>query len=407
MKDEKSRILDMLEQGTISADEALRLLEKFESNREAVKESHPEINDGQADKPAADPQQAVGGGEEADNWQGDFSQDAQPEGEEHRSGKQASMDDFLEDVRRDFTTFGNRFMQFMQTAVDRVKTFDIDKPFGDPVVFHETFTKSSEGIEEINVDLSMGSFDIRLGEGEEFRAECEVKVHRAEDEAEAKREFEERFLFITDGNRLRITNDQKMTQVNVVLHVPEKQYKKLAVRMFNGTFSSGTGLTAAQVRVRTANGKIEADNLHFDEAEFETANGAIRLKDIHGEQVEAETLNGRIDIDGMLKDIEAQSVNGHVIVTTRDAESRKVEATAMSGSVEVYVPQEAGIEGEVSSNFGRMDIRMQDVTRTKEQEQLLQKSIRFRKEGGNPDLPPLRIKGEAKTGTVIVGYIGN
>src|SRR5690606_25344912 len=170
-------------------------------------------------------------------------------------------------------------------------------------------------------------------------------------------------LFITDGNRLRITNDQKMTQVNVVLHVPEKQYKKLAVRMFNGTFASGTGLTAAQVRVRTANGKIEADNLHFDEAEFETANGAIRLKDIHGEQVEAETLNGRIDIDGMLKDIEAQSVNGHVIVTTRDAESRKVEATAMSGSVEVYVPQEAGIEGEVSSNFGRMDIRMHDVTR--------------------------------------------
>ncbi|WP_213423839.1 DUF4097 family beta strand repeat-containing protein [Bhargavaea massiliensis] len=406
MKDEKSRILDMLEQGTISADEALRLLEKFESNREAVKESHPEIREGQTDKRDAEPQPAAAG-EEADNWQGDFQQDAQPESEEQRSGKQASMDDFLDDVRRDFTTIGNRFMQFMQTAVDRVKTFDLDKPFGEPIVFHETFSKNAEGIEEIVVDLSMGSFDIRLGEGEELRAECEVKVHRAEDEAEAKREFEERFLFAADGSRLRISNDQKMTQVNVVLHVPEKQYKKLSVRMFNGTFKSGAGLTAANVRVRTANGKIEADNLHFDEAEFETANGAIRLTDIHGEQVEAETLNGRIDIDGMLKDIEAQSVNGHVIVTTRDAESRKVEATAMSGSVEVYVPQDAGIEGEVSSNFGRMDIRMQDVTRTKEQEQLLQKSIRFSKQGGNPDLPPLRIKGEAKTGTVIVGYIGN
>ena len=406
MKDEKSRILDMLEQGTISADEALRLLEKFESNREAVKESHTGIREGQADKQKIE-QQPEASGEEADNWQGDFREDARQESEEHRSGKQAPMDDFLEDVRRDFTTIGNRFMQFMQTAVDRVKTFDFDKPFGEPIVFHETFSKSAESIEEIVVDLSMGSLDIRISEGEELRAECEVKVHRAEDEAEAKREFKERFLFVADGGRLRISNDQKMTQVNVVLLVPEKQYKKLSVRMFNGTFSSGEGLTAAQVRVRTANGKIEAENLHFNEAEFETANGAIRLTDVHGEQVEAETLNGRIDIDGMLKDIEAQSVNGHVIVTTRDAESRKVEATALSGSVEVYVPKDAGIEGEVCSNFGRMDIRMQDVTRVKEQEQLLQKSIRFSKQGGNPDLPPLRIRGEAKTGSVIIGYIGN
>ncbi|WP_040224873.1 DUF4097 family beta strand repeat-containing protein [Bhargavaea cecembensis] len=400
MKDEKSRILDMLEQGTISADEALRLLEKFEENREAVKESHPQLG---GDEPA-------GGAEEPDNVRGDFGGGSEPGGqqeEEGRAGRQTSMDDFLEDVRRDFSVFGSRFMEFMQTAVEKVKTFDIEKPFGEPVTFNETFTKSGEGVNEIVADLAFGNFEIRVSGDEAFKAECEVKAYRVEDAEEAKREFTERFLFVTDGDKLRISSDRKSVQVNTVLYVPETHYKRLSVRLLSGQFRTEGELTAEKIRVRAANGKIDADGLHFKDAEFETANGGIRVRDAHGEKIEAETLNGKIDIDGMLKDIEAQSVNGHVVVTTRDAEAHKIDAGAVSGSVEIYVPQDAGLNGEVSSNLGKMDIRLQDISRTQESEQFLQKSIRFTKEGGNPDLPPLSIKGEAKTGTVIVGYIGN
>ncbi|MET3576704.1 DUF4097 family beta strand repeat-containing protein [Bhargavaea ullalensis] len=400
MKDEKSRILDMLEQGTISADEALRLLEKFEDNQEAVKDSHPQLNE---EKPAG------GNAEEPDNVRGDFGEgsgaDEEPD-REGRTGRPSSMDEFLEDVRRDFTVFGSRFMEFMQTAVDKVKTFDIEKPFGEPVTFSQTYTKSAEGIDEIVADLSLGSLELRVSENEEFRAECDVKAYRADDEEEAKTEFLERFLFVTDSGKLRISSDRKMTQVNIVLHVPKEQYRRLSVRLLSGAFRSDDELTVDQIRVRAANGKIEAAGLHFKEAEFETANGTIRVRDAHGEKIEAETMNGKIDIDGMLKDIEARSVNGHVVVTTRDSEAFKIEAGAVSGAVEIYVPQDAGLNGEALSSLGRVDVRLQDVDRSQEQEQFLQKAVRFTKEGGNPDLPPLSVKGEAKTGTVIVGYIG-
>ncbi|SIT91223.1 DUF4097 family beta strand repeat-containing protein [Edaphobacillus lindanitolerans] len=402
MKDERSRILDMLEQGTISADEALRLLEKFENNREAAADSHPQP---EKEEPAA------GSTPEPDNVRGDFNEGQAEEFEQeqrggNRQGRPASMDEFLEDVRRDFTVFGSRFMEFMQTAVDKVKTFDIEKPFGEPVTFSQTFVKSAEGIEEIIADLSLGSLEIRVSDSEEFRAECEVKAYRAEDEEEAKREFVERFLFVTDGGKLRISSDRKITQVNIVLHVPEAQYHKLSVRLLSGAFRAEDELTADQIRVRAANGKIDAAGLHFKEAEFETANGTIRVRDAHGEKIEAETMNGKIDIDGMLKDIDARSVNGHVVVTTRDAEAYKIEAGAVSGAVEIYVPQDAGLNGEALSSLGRVDVRLHDVDRSQEQEQFLQKAVRFTKAGGNPDLPPLSVKGEAKTGTVIVGYIG-
>ena len=40
------------------------------------------------------------------------------------------MDEFLEDLTKGFYNVGDRFMQFMQTAVQKVKSFDFDSPFG-------------------------------------------------------------------------------------------------------------------------------------------------------------------------------------------------------------------------------------------------------------------------------------
>ena len=51
-----------------------------------------------------------------------------------------------------------------------------------------------------------------------------------------------------------------------------------------------------------------------------------------------------------------------------------------------------------------MDVALPDVTRLNEQEHFLQKNIRFTKELTNSTAAPLYIKGEAKTGSIIVRY---
>ena len=81
--------------------------------------------------------------------------------------------------------------------------------------------------------------------------------------------------------------------------------------------------TAETVRVKTANGKIEIAGLTFKNGEFETVNGAIALNGVTATTIEAETLNGRVYIDGAVKEVEAQSLNGHVVVTTTDPAGRK------------------------------------------------------------------------------------
>lgn len=394
MQNERKRILAMLENGTITTEEALTLLETL--GQTAQVENTTGAKQDKIEKQEMEEQYS-----EQKQAKSDPFEKAENTSEQKESGH-PTMDEFLDDLRKDFTSVGDRFMQFMQTTVQKVKSFDFDSPFGNGVTFNHSITKNASGIDEVIIDIDHGKVTIHTGEMEEVRADFTVKTYNSESEEKAKEDFLDKLLFVNDDGKIRISSDLKMVQVNVELFIPQKEYAKISARLLNGAFKMKDA-TAEMVKVKTANGKIEIAGLTFKNGEFETVNGAIALNGLTGTTLEAETLNGRVYIDGAVKDVEAQSLNGHVVVTTTDPAAEKIEAKTMSGSVEIYIPAEAALSGEISSNMGRLDLQLNDVNRTVEHEQLLQRSIRFKKDvEGN--IAPLHIFGEAKTGSVLVCY---
>lgn len=401
MQSKRKRILTMLENGTITTDEALTLLENLSNSPTAVKEEKPKVE-------APTSQQAESTVEEKTETANEEFTEEGPSGtyssdSDSNKNKEQSTDEFLEDIRKDFAHVGDRFMQFMQTAVQKVKEFDFDSPFGQSVSFTQTLTKPADGIEEIILDIDHGKIEVHCTDEKEARAEFTVKALNGESEEAAREHFLEKILFVTDGEKLRLSSAMKMTQVNVELYIPRQKYSKLSTRLMNGSFKMREA-EIADVRVKTANGKIDVASLTFQKAAFETANGSIGLKDLIGERLEAETLNGRVYIDGELQEIEAQSLSGHVVVTTTNESADKIEAKSMSGSVEIYIPVGIAMTGEIASNMGKLKLQLDDVDKTAEQEQILQRSIRFKKDVEGTS--PLYIFGEAKTGSVLVCYNG-
>ncbi|PID20930.1 hypothetical protein CSV61_11925 [Sporosarcina sp. P3] len=357
MQNERIRILTMLEEGKITADEALKLLEAMgkESEKETAEES-------------------------------------------------SSADAFFEDIRKEFVTAGDRFMQFMDTAVHRVKEFDFEAPFSKSVSFTHTESKSVEDIEEIIIHIDHGSVEIHPSDDEEITAKFSVKHFNTDSEAGALNQFLEKLLFVKDGNKLRIGSDLKMLQVNLHLYVPTSvHYSKLSVRLLNGGCSL-EGVDFKDLRIKTANGKIECADIKFDEAELETANGMVRLLKVTGEKLEAETLNGRVYVDGAVQDVDAKSLNGNVTLTTSSAAAKRLEAKSISGSVEIYFPSSISVKGEITSNMGKLDLQLHDVSRVEEQEQFLHRTIRFSKTAEDETKEPLHVTGESKTGSVMVRY---
>lgn len=385
MQEERKRILDSVEKGTISAQEALILLEALGNGKTKASDSTYAAPD-QSEKQ---------------------SHSTHTNDENHNKKTTSSQaDDFMEDIKRDFTQIGERFMQFMQTTVGKMKSFDFEMPFGEPNEFHHTFTKEEVDIKEISADLANGKFEIYPSQDGQVRADCHVKVYRSPSEEDAKKEFLDKFVFVVDQQKLRIISDLKTTSVNVVLYVPKQMYDSISIRLFNGAFI-GKHIEVDRLKVKTANGKIELKDVQIEDAEVQTANGTIQVKEAKGNKIDAETINGRIYIDGYLKGIEAQSVNGHVVVTTKSLDAHKIEARAVAGTVEIYVPSTIGLQGEIASNFGKMDVALSDVTRINEQEHFLQKNIRFTKDIEGSTSAPLYIKGEAKTGSILVRYISS
>ena len=408
----------MLENGTITTDEALTLLEKLNGEQtmgQGTTEKSPTSSTNSEKETTSSEQGSDNSGSTQENGQSSQSEQSEQTGQSNQSGQKGqsnqsgqngqskqSMDDFLEDLRKDFTNVSDRFMQFMQTAVQTVKGFDIESPFGESLLFSQTITKPMDKIDELLLDIDNGKITIHYTEEKEARAEFSVKAFNSESESKAKADFLEKVLVVIDENKLRISSKMKMTKVNLELFIPQKEYEKIDVHLMNGAFQM-TDADVKNAHIKTANGKIEVSNLTYKTAEFETANGEIRLTGLNGDKLSAETLNGRVYIDGSLKEVEAQSLSGHVVITTTNDKAEKIDAKSMSGSIEIYIPRGLALSGQIASNMGRLDLQLDDVSRTAEQDYLLQKSIQFNKDS-DAKKTTLQISGKAKTGSVLVCY---
>lgn len=399
MQNERKRILTMLENGTISTDEALTLLEALSQSEPAKKSAdfsidiEPAKTQDHEQKKTEDDPFAESGKEEKSKGKGQSS----------KSGwSGTSAEEFMEDVRKDLTNVGDQFMQFMQSAVQKVKQFDMDNPFGASTTFEHKMQKEVKELEELIVDIDNGKLSIVPGEGDEISAVFSVKTFTSSSEEDAKKEFLEKLICVTDDHSLRISSNSKTVQVNTVLTVPKKTYRKISVRLLNGGFDL-RNLEADVLRVKTANGKVNLSYVKAGEVDIETLNGEIRLLSLESHKLETQTLNGLIYIDGKVKDTQARTLNGSISVTTSHECPEKIDVKSVGGNIELYVPSSLSLVGSITSTIGSLNLKLPDVENTSNQDQLLHRSMNFKKDV--QDSPStLHLFAESKTGSVMVCY---
>ncbi|MFJ7735948.1 DUF4097 family beta strand repeat-containing protein [Lysinibacillus sp. NPDC097287] len=381
MQNERQRILELVGKGTISAQEAIILLEALE-------------------KPSNTTQSVMDKTPTEDT----FFKEAEKE-EQHKKSDADHMKYFQEemhDFRKDLSQIGSIFMDMMNTAVKKVKEFDVSTPFGDRLEFAHTEELVASDVKNILVDLPNGSFSLEPSESDNIQVMCKVKAPVInESEEETRTNFLNQFVVKNEEGTLRILSHLKLAQVNVKVLVPVQELEKLSVRLMNGSVTL-RDTVIEELKLKTLNGAIKGSSLTFNKAKVDSSNGSIELTGARGKDLEAETLNGRVYLDGALDEVEAKSVNGHVVVTTCSSNSSKIKAQTVAGTVELYVPRTMSLSGKIVTNFGKVDVGIQDVSKIEAQDQFLSKLVRFDKEveGANR----LFIEGESKTGAVLVRY---
>ena len=281
----------------------------------------------------------------------------------------------MNDLKVDLSEFSTRMSGLLKSTFSKIKDFDIEFPFGEKVEFEKNYAFSAVDVKGFELEIANGKVTVVKSEDQLVKIDVHVKTASNGTEEETISKFTEGFVQLKEG-KLCISTDNKFAQVKVQLTVPSKHYDVFIARLLNGSVAI-EHMDAKLIKAKTYNGLIRLEKSNFSHADLQSSNGAIEVRDVIGDDLETETGNGRIYIDGELKEVEAESVNGHVVVTTNSAHAHKIKARTVAGAVELYVPKTVALEGQVFSNFGKADVGLSDVQLHEEEEQFLLKSVRF------------------------------
>ena len=396
MQDERKRIVQLVEDGVISAEDAIVLLEKLSTKKESTSQtSMPAVNETKQQQT----EEAHSAFDEKEKKKTTAFEDIFGKAFNDKDINK-KMDEFMNDLKTDLSQFSTRMTGLISSTLTKLKDLDIETPFGEKLEFSKTLAYPAADVRGIELDIANGKVEVVKATDDLVTVDMRVKTQAKGTENETIDQVTGGMVSLTD-NKLFIQSTNKFTQVKVQLAIPEKHYDVFIARLLNGGVSIEQ-IDAKVIKAKTYNGIIRLEKSTFDHAELQTSNGAVEARMVKGDDLEIETGNGRIYVDGELNEVEAESVNGHVVVTTTSANAHKVKARAIAGSVELYVPKNMALDGQIFTNFGKADVGLTDVNIYEEEEQFLMKTMRFTKdvEGAKT----LKLVGESRTGTVLVRY---
>ncbi|WP_374723422.1 DUF4097 family beta strand repeat-containing protein [Calidifontibacillus erzurumensis] len=365
MNEERKQILQMLDDGKITVDEALKLLEAIEG-------------------PKKDAQEPVSKSEgtEISTY---ISEDSTYREEERKFEKRQS--------------FKDKFTEFIDSALQKIKDVDFDFNFGPYQEVNHIFQHRDVILSHIHVDISNGSLTIIPWKEQDVRIECKAKVYRHESFEGAKTYFLKNTRFFIDGESMRFSVEPKQLKLKTVIYIPDVLYDKIQLRLFNGHVD-GKQLRVSKLKVNTANGNIEFADIDGKDFELETANGHIKIEGGRAQEIEAETINGQIDVTGSFEKVDLQTFSSNINCKLTDASGKFVVLNTTTGNIDLTLPNTIEVKGKVKSNIGGFACDLSDLEIIDEKKDMIQKEMHFAANKGQ--INKLYVEASSTTGSIVV-----
>ncbi|APH03635.1 DUF4097 family beta strand repeat-containing protein [Bacillus weihaiensis] len=359
MKEQKIRILKLVEEGKLSADEALSLIESLENEQQQQEIKLTALSTEVID-------------------QGQFKGEASDSQDTKHS-------------------LGSKLMDWVDTAVKKVKDIDLDLNFGKSIDLQHIYQFKAAEFQHIDISVPNGSVSIQPWTEQDVRVECDAKMYRVENTEQARQLFLSTITCFVENNRFVFDTDKKTMKLMITIHVPEHVYETIRLKVFNGPIS-GQQLQAEEFKAKTANGALTFSAMKAGKAEFETANGQIQLADSTFEKLEAETVSGVIQIEGIVKKADLQSFNGNIALSLNDENTETLYTKTTTGNIEIMLPDNSEVVGELKSNLGLVSARMKEASISYEKNETVQKELKFH----TSEQPKLTLFADSKTGSIVI-----
>ncbi|RAK19963.1 DUF4097 and DUF4098 domain-containing protein YvlB [Anoxybacillus vitaminiphilus] len=362
--EERKRILKMVEEGKLTAEEALMLLEQLE----------------QAEKKAAEAITAL-------STDVQFTETKQ---DESSSVKWSSLKE--------------KVFDFLDVTFKKVKNFDLDLNFGNSFEIKHIFQQNSAFFQTIDIDVANGSVELVPWNESDIRIECDAKVYRVDSAEAARQLFLREVLFSVDKGCFRFSVPKQQLKVHTVIYLPQSAYDYGKIRLFNGDIR-GEKLQMKKMRAKTANGAIKFAGINAENVELETVHGAITITESTVRQLEAENIHGAVQISGKYHKADLQSISGSIMCRIENMDSDTVLSKTVTGSIQILLPEQIAFEGELKTNIGGLSYHYPGITVIEEKKETIQKLVRLK--ANVNETRGTYVYADTKTGSISIKAMGD
>lgn len=301
MKEEKRMILSMLEEGKITADEAMELLEAL------------------------------------DETEANFTYDRTLE-EEYIDKKEAikkeirkNAEEIRENVRKieGFgANLGNLISNIVNNIVDKSISFNLNG-------LYETMSTKIErdisSIENPVIDLEAINGNINAKSWDQDKISMEITIKYRNKNFSSVNDF---YNFYEEGNVLRFKPTHRSNLlISLDVNLPNKYYEEVMLRTSNGKIKVND-LRLDKLMVKTSNGSITAEDISSKDINLSTQNGKIYLNHVSSPIIHGKTTNGSF----LLQDINSENLNISTIngkIRFTDINSESICGKTSNSSIEL------------------------------------------------------------------------
>ncbi len=353
--EEKMLILKMLEEGKITSEEAVKLLEALESG--SGKQHQTESNNKQKQNGFQSEVEKVR--ERLYEWKKEFKTNY---GNYKQKDFDRTIEDFVDKAEKlgknvAVTTFG-----IVDKVVDAVGSFIDTNSFN---IFGsyklEERVYEAEAVEGTALSIEGVNGTIILKKHQDNKVIIKSKVRSPQNNADQLLKFE------NESGNISIKVDKAFNvSVSYEVFLPETNFKHVRLitnngkiyaedtiaNVFEGVTKNGhieiIGVKSNKINLNTKNARIQMSYITGREIDINTTNSVIDIKHIKTEQINAVTTNGRILAENLQDceespdmNINFKTTNAWIKVNMNDMDDRgyKVKAQTTNGGINLLIPQ--------------------------------------------------------------------
>lgn len=347
--EERKMILQMIEEGKITAEEGLALLEALE------KADRKENDSGSAHQ--------------------------QKEQTEQFNKLKEDLHDATERIIGSANKGASKLVDLFGKAMQKLQNIDVDFDFDfsfGGVKVKETYEINPFEVKDLYFSTSNGSIRCKSWEKGFAQIDVTAQVTKAKDEEEARekllknieqRKGNEQYSFFL--------KEKKGMRVSLEIYLPNRMYEALRLETNNGSVRL-QGLEIEKVVIETSNGSIRIHDLQGEYVEGKTSNGRIQYQDVHVQKSELKTSNGSIHALGRLQTLQCETTNGSIRIEQGQVQQSDISAITSNGTVRIIYPQEiSGVYGELKTKHGQLICSLPHTKVLENIGQVNQKSLSF------------------------------